>query len=327
MSKYVGHKCIVCELEFKAEDDVVVCPECGTPYHRSCYMSSGECVNKELHESGESWNSSREKGNNEDSGPEPKKCPYCEFVNKPHCIICERCGSPLVDELKRNMYGQGDTQTDGNLNSGQGNDTRGQRFTFDYADKYCGFDPEEEFEAVKLKEISEFVNKNQIYYLPIFKKIKDTGKKISLNVISFFFPEIYFANRKMWFWSVLSIIISLALSFPNMLYMLAYERMIGTTIAGIDLESVKFDLIYSISSYAALIFKVLMLMFANYIYYRHTLNKIRRKKAVDELTDISELSRAGGTSAAGAIMSIAAETAVMLIVMLVLVKIYGYVGG
>ena len=53
--KYTGEKCIVCGELFADGDDIVVCPDCGTPCHRSCWEKSGECTNTALHESGESW--------------------------------------------------------------------------------------------------------------------------------------------------------------------------------------------------------------------------------------------------------------------------------
>ena len=55
MSNYLGSKCIMCGQEFKENDDIVVCPDCGTPYHRECFIKNGKCVNEKLHESGESW--------------------------------------------------------------------------------------------------------------------------------------------------------------------------------------------------------------------------------------------------------------------------------
>ena len=56
MANYNGSKCIVCNMEFNDSDDIVVCPECGTPYHRDCYKQVGECINTELHDNGISWN-------------------------------------------------------------------------------------------------------------------------------------------------------------------------------------------------------------------------------------------------------------------------------
>jgi len=55
MSYYIGEKCLICNKEFTESDDIVVCPECGTPYHRSCYKEKKQCVNSALHKTGGSW--------------------------------------------------------------------------------------------------------------------------------------------------------------------------------------------------------------------------------------------------------------------------------
>ena len=41
--------CPVCGNDFNEDDDVVFCPECGTPHHRSCWMENGKCINENLH--------------------------------------------------------------------------------------------------------------------------------------------------------------------------------------------------------------------------------------------------------------------------------------
>ncbi|MDE6659854.1 MAG: DUF2628 domain-containing protein [Eubacterium sp.] len=52
MFLYENNKCPVCNKQFEKGDDVVVCPDCGTPHHRECYQSIGKCANKDKHESG-----------------------------------------------------------------------------------------------------------------------------------------------------------------------------------------------------------------------------------------------------------------------------------
>ena len=41
---YTRKKCPICSEKFKADDDIVVCPKCGAPYHRSCYEKEGRCI-------------------------------------------------------------------------------------------------------------------------------------------------------------------------------------------------------------------------------------------------------------------------------------------
>ena len=47
--KYSNYKCPVCSNQFTENDDVVVCPECGTPHHRECYIQNGACANSDKH--------------------------------------------------------------------------------------------------------------------------------------------------------------------------------------------------------------------------------------------------------------------------------------
>ncbi len=47
--KYSNYKCPVCKNQFTEDDDVVVCPECGTPHHRECYIQNGNCANAGKH--------------------------------------------------------------------------------------------------------------------------------------------------------------------------------------------------------------------------------------------------------------------------------------
>ena len=51
--KYTNYKCPVCNNQFTEDDDVVVCPECGTPHHRECYIQNGNCANADKHGSNE----------------------------------------------------------------------------------------------------------------------------------------------------------------------------------------------------------------------------------------------------------------------------------
>ncbi|MDO5014819.1 MAG: RING finger protein [Clostridia bacterium] len=47
--RYTSEICDKCKKEFTDNDDVVVCPVCGTPHHRACYFESGRCVHESEH--------------------------------------------------------------------------------------------------------------------------------------------------------------------------------------------------------------------------------------------------------------------------------------
>ncbi|GHV48858.1 hypothetical protein FACS189499_09160 [Clostridia bacterium] len=55
MSELYDVACPGCEKRFVPEDDIVTCPVCGTPQHRSCYLKRNECVNEYRHASGFVW--------------------------------------------------------------------------------------------------------------------------------------------------------------------------------------------------------------------------------------------------------------------------------
>ena len=70
--RYSYEKCPVCEKEFANDDDIVVCPLCGTPHHRDCYKKNGECSNYDKHSEGFHWTPSKEnKLVTEDTAPLP----------------------------------------------------------------------------------------------------------------------------------------------------------------------------------------------------------------------------------------------------------------
>ena len=52
MFLYENEICPVCEKPFQEGDDVVTCPDCGTPHHRECYDKLGRCENQNLHGTG-----------------------------------------------------------------------------------------------------------------------------------------------------------------------------------------------------------------------------------------------------------------------------------
>ena len=55
MSRFENKLCPVCRERFHDGDDIAVCPECGTPHHRACYLKYNKCGLEELHAQGFVW--------------------------------------------------------------------------------------------------------------------------------------------------------------------------------------------------------------------------------------------------------------------------------
>ena len=64
--KYSNYKCPVCNNQFTEDDDVVVCPDCGTPHHRECWINKGHCANEALHGTEDSLECTYKKASCED---------------------------------------------------------------------------------------------------------------------------------------------------------------------------------------------------------------------------------------------------------------------
>lgn len=329
MADYNGEKCIVCGLDFKAEDDIVVCPECGTPYHRDCYMKEGRCVNTELHEKKESW---KPQGKGAKASPEQDAvCGKCGYKNPPYTLFCEKCGSPLnsLDTHNENVRAHTAPLRDENdpkeynksYMDGAGIEIK--PFLVNFSDPLCGLNPEEDYEGVRLCELADYVENNTHYYLPLFKRMKDTGSLMSWNFSAMIFPEFYFANRKMPFAALGMFLVRIAAYAPNIITLLAQ---LNDSIAGmIDLRSTAFHVV-SMLCYA-LIYAMMFFCgaFANGLYYKKAVRGTAKiKSSVPPQQLRQTLRRKGGTSAV--LLTIAIIIAAIFYSFIPTIALWGFKG-
>ena len=108
---FTEYKCPTCEKQFEANDDIVVCPECGTPQHRDCYEKLGHCVFKDKHSAdfsfekyikGENGDTSQFENNSENTA-KTVTCPVCNAENPHELFYCEKCGASLNKENTGNQ--------------------------------------------------------------------------------------------------------------------------------------------------------------------------------------------------------------------------------
>ena len=102
MADYKGNTCPVCKQKFKEADDIVVCPDCGTPYHRECWKKVGVCVHQADHAAGFEWTPD----NVISDRPDDIFCPNCGTHNPLGAKYCNHCGVSLPDHPDNVQYRQ-----------------------------------------------------------------------------------------------------------------------------------------------------------------------------------------------------------------------------
>lgn len=250
---FIGEKCVCCGNVFEEGDDIVVCPECGSPHHRECYKKENHCANSALHGTGEKWHRTV----TEEKKTEKIRCKNCGFPNNPpeseNCVVCgaNLDGTENTDNLTPE-------QEDINIRNN------------------TGFNPNEDMGGVTLKEVSMFVGTNTFYYIPVFKRMKDFGSKISFNFTCFVFPSFYFANRKMWLWAVISAVISVIFNMPAYVLLMAEQGVFTDGIMNVIYQNQNLiEELENICMWGSWLSRVLMCIFANWIYFRFSIKKLR----------------------------------------------------
>jgi ribosomal protein L37E len=282
MEEFIGQKCLICDGVFEKNSDIAVCPECGTPYHRACFKKRGHCINNALHESGGEWIPDRA----ESEASAETLCKRCGRQNRAGALFCESCGFPLESFIKtENPEHRERLRENENVNAsgfeGISDELIMNPGAVNYDDPLCGFNPEEVFdEDVKLSEIADYVKFNTHYYLPIFKNIKKYGQPLMFNFTALFFPELFFAYRKMPLYAVGALLIRMFLAIPSFIAQFSQVSFPGleeiTAWAGaFNIESQSFQTLLFLFSIANLIRMWYFASKANAIYYKKVINSIR----------------------------------------------------
>ena len=289
MLEYQGQPCMICGKVFAEGDDIVTCPECGTPYHRGCWKEVGHCVNESLHVSGGSWMLDRKKAAAEERSAAKREEEAQQAADRERGDQPQMINAGLYDGVRLNP-----------------------------ADPCIGLDPDEPYGDATMRDVADFVSTNKFYYLPLFHFMKKTGRKFSFNLLSLFFPELYFANRRMWAMSIVTICISVALRIPHAI--VTFQEMTNLSVPGIDSSTEAFQTIYSACSISWMVIQALCCIFANYLYYRFTVRRVNsiRKSAPTEETAAVMIRGAGGTSLGNVFLALIMKAALLFSVMALL---------
>ena len=91
MPDFTQYACPVCGQKFHASDDVVVCPQCGAPHHRTCWKEEGRCHFQSAHGTPSQWKPLPDK---EDDNA--VVCGNCGTVNSDGRTCCQKCGHEIM---------------------------------------------------------------------------------------------------------------------------------------------------------------------------------------------------------------------------------------
>lgn len=317
MFQYQGIACPYCGKEFKETDEILICPECGAPYHRYCIQELGACQFQDLHAKGESWQPPRKAPHEEESRYDSHaslRCPRCGTVNSPDRLFCEVCGTPLTHEEDGEEQQQAESGRQGGWRNFQGGG-QGQPFHQmaynPYTTPFGGLSPDESIDELPVKDLAIYVGQNTHYFLPKFKAMVNGRKRFSWNWAAFLFDAYYLLYRKMWLPGILLLVFSVLLSLPNTILM--YSSFSVQLEMELPFSAGTLNALYSLSNVCyllSLLLKVAVGAFSNELYRARVFRSVRelRQKHGAEGDYSTYLSARGGVSLKALIICIAATT-------------------
>lgn len=201
---YIGENCPVCGAVFTEADDIVVCPECGTPHHRGCYSAHGGCANAEKHAEGFAWTPSNPAPSMGGMQPVPQDaagtviCPRCGAPNAAEEPVCTNCGARLY--LRPTPMPPM---------------PQGQMPDWSNAPYVAGgtlISPDETIGGNTVRDTAQYVRVAAHRYIPKFYKLEKKGGKVSWNWAAFFFAPYWFFYRKLYAVGSILLVLLLAVS-------------------------------------------------------------------------------------------------------------------
>ena len=201
--RYKGIDCEKCGKEFTETDDVVVCPICGAPHHRACWMEENACAHSKEHNEGYQW--VMPAAPEEEIKQEPKPvlpgefmlkngesvvpCPRCGALNCQNDVYCMRCGAPLRESAE--------TEQPNGENFNNAYNAQRQQMYADF-NRFGGLDPNSELDGIPVGEYSDFVGgKAPGKIIRKISVMERFGKSLSWCWPAVFIGPVWFFWRKM----------------------------------------------------------------------------------------------------------------------------------
>ena len=290
MQKYFGNPCPWCGKNFAEGDDIVVCPECGTPHHRDCYKEHSACANEEKHGEDFEWKApvvvrvvkaeaSRENGT--------VSCAHCGNENPASSRYCSNCGAPLGERERAHRA-----------------PTPEEEFLRE-RERLAAESLNSDIGGITAKEAAIYVRSNIGYFLPRFAAFSK-GAKFDTNFAAFFLSYFYLFYRKMYGLGIAVFAAISILNIPTLLLDIAniQEQYVSMGLLSRVIWEIPHQKELAVYSIVANIFiwaiRIALMIFFNRIYFSKVVKNVetaRRNLANQSENAISEFFRKkGGTS-------------------------------
>lgn len=186
---YTNEICLWCGEAFKEGDDIVVCPECGTPQHRNCWKQHGHCANSGRHAPDFTWSPQIKE-------PVKPQEPVNAQPVKNDESAKSAPGIQLTDpqQFEQILLGENISKKD------------------------------EEFDSIKVSEAALYLQAGNRRYISKYLRQRDNHSKLSWNWGAFFFAPAWFFYRKLYKFGILFLAVTVALTlFMNSYAVKLYE--------------------------------------------------------------------------------------------------------
>lgn len=298
MPKYYGCACEGCGRPLTLRDDIVVCPDCGAPYHRDCYEKLGRCVHAPAHRAGYEWSFPYQDA-------QLRTCPSCGERTLRSEPFCRCCGAPMPPESAEDPNDRRAAQTE-------------QNGSFDYDSFYrqyeqnvtqpmhqnirTAFGQDELIDGIPSSDWSDYIGKAAPVYLNDYSRMQLQNTKVSMSFSALLFGPFYFFYRKAWKPAFAFLAAELVLSLPTLLDMMLVTG--SPLVAGLNSSTIV--ILSRVMTVLSFVLVMVRTLYAKWLYRKSAADRIRRirKEFPNAAQRRAVLSAQGGVSWAAVIGSL-----------------------
>ena len=298
MPKYYGCACEGCGRPLTLRDDIVVCPDCGAPYHRDCYEKLGRCIHAPAHRAGYEWSFPYQDA-------QLRTCPSCGERTLRSEPFCRCCGTPMPPESAEDPNDRRAAQTE-------------QNGSFDYDSFYrqyeqnvtqpmhqnirTAFGQDELIDGIPSSDWSDYIGKAAPVYLNDYSRMQLQNTKVSMSFSALLFGPFYFFYRKAWKPAFAFLAAELVLSLPTLLDMMLVTG--SPLVAGLNSSTIV--ILSRVMTVLSFVLVMVRTLYAKWLYRKSAADRIRRirKEFPNAAQRRAVLSAQGGVSWAAVIGSL-----------------------